>query len=76
MLRYKIAPTFLLSRPFGHSGEGRNPGVAGLVRSYNLVFTYPCQPGVPQPLWGHILKLNEAHEDANLTKPPGTGRMT
>ena len=42
VLRYKIAPKCLLSDPFGHSGVGGNPGVAGTVRSYNLVFTYPC----------------------------------
>ena len=43
VLRYKIAPKCLLSGPFGHSGVGGNPGVAGPVRSYNLVFTYPYQ---------------------------------
>ena len=43
MLRYKIAPKCLLPGPFGHSDVGWNPGVAGTVRSYNLVFTYPCQ---------------------------------
>ena len=43
MLRYKIAPKCLLPGPFGHSDVGGNPGVAGTVRSYNLVFTYPCQ---------------------------------
>ena len=47
MLRYKIAPKCLLSGPFGHSGVGGNPGVAGTVRSYNLVYTYPCQGGNP-----------------------------
>ena len=46
VLRYKIAPKCLLPGPFGHSGVGGNPGVAGTVRSYNLVFTYPCQ-GLP-----------------------------
>ena len=45
VLRYKIAPKCLLSGPFGHSGVGGNPGVAGTVRSYNLVYTYPCQGG-------------------------------
>ena len=44
VLRYKIAPKCLLPGPFGHSGVGGNPGVVGTVRSYNLVFTYPCQP--------------------------------
>ena len=51
VLRYKIAPKCLLPGPFGHSGVGGNPGVAGPVRSYNLVFTYPCQhspPGDPR----------------------------
>ena len=43
VLRYKIAPKCLLSGPFGDSGVGGNPGVSGPVRSYNLVFTYPCQ---------------------------------
>ena len=43
LLRYKIAPKCLLPGPFGHSGVGGNPWVAGTVRSYNLVFTYPCQ---------------------------------
>ena len=43
VLRYKIVPKCLLPGPFGHSGVGGNPGVAGTVRSYNLVFTYPCQ---------------------------------
>ena len=43
LLRYKIAPKCLLPGPFGHFGVGGNPGVAGTVRSYNLVFTYPCQ---------------------------------
>ena len=47
VLRYKIAPKCLLPGPFGHSDAGGNPGVAGTVRSYNLVFTYHCQPG-----WG------------------------
>ena len=46
VLRYKIAPKCLLSGPFGHSGVGGNPGVAGTVSSYNLVFTYPCQSGL------------------------------
>ena len=45
LLRYKIAPKCLLPGPFGHFGVGGNPGVAGTVRSYNLVFTYPCQRG-------------------------------
>ena len=44
LLRYKSAPKCLLPGPFHHSGVGRNPEVAGPVRSYNLVFTYPCQP--------------------------------
>ena len=43
MLRYKIAPKCLLSGPFGLPAVGGNPGVAGTVRSYNPVFTYPCQ---------------------------------
>ena len=43
LLRYKIAPKCLLPGPFRHSGVGRNPGAVGPVRSYNLVFTYPCQ---------------------------------
>ncbi len=30
--------------PLRHSGAGRNPGAVGPVRSYNLNFTYPCQP--------------------------------
>ena len=41
VLRYKIAPKCLLAGPLGQSGVGRNSGVAGTVRSYNLVFTYP-----------------------------------
>ena len=41
-------PKCLLPGPFGHSGLGGNPGVAGTVRSYNLVFTHPCQ-GSPPP---------------------------
>ena len=44
LLKYKIAPKCLLLGPFGHSGVGGNPMGAGMVRSYNLVFTYPCQP--------------------------------
>ena len=48
LLRYKIAPKCLLPGPFGHSGVGGNPGVAGTVRSYDLVFTYPCQPPPPR----------------------------
>ena len=48
VLRYKIAPKCLLSGPSGHSGVGGNPGVAGTVRSYNLVYTYPCQPPPPR----------------------------
>ena len=47
LLRYKIAPKCSLSGPFCHSGVGRDPEVAGPVRSYNLVFTYPCQPETP-----------------------------
>ena len=43
LLRYKIAPKYPLLGPLDHSGVGRDPGVAGPVRSYNLVFTYPCQ---------------------------------
>ena len=43
-IRYRIAPKCSLSGPFCHSGVGQNPAVAGLVRSYDLVFTYPCQP--------------------------------
>ena len=46
LLRYKIAPKCLLPGPFGHFGVGGNPGVVGTVRSYNLVFTYPCQRGL------------------------------
>ena len=49
LLRYKIAPGYPLSGPFNHSGVSRGPEVAGPVRSYNLVFTYPCQ-GDPPPL--------------------------
>ncbi len=53
VLRYKIAPKCLLPGPFGHSGVGGNPGVAGTVRSYNLVFTYPYQdPGIRTPVGG------------------------
>ena len=44
LLKYKTAPKCSLSGPFRHSGVGRNPGVVGPVRSYNLNFTYPCQP--------------------------------
>ena len=68
VLRYKIAPKCLLPGPFGHSGVGGNPRVGGTVRSYNLVFTYPCQlsaggsHGVQRrlrqlgglPLWGAL----------------------
>ncbi len=43
LLKYKTAPKCSLSGPFRHSGVGRNPGAVGLVRSYNLNFTYPCQ---------------------------------
>ena len=43
LLRYKIAPGYPLPGPFNHSGVGRGPEVAGPIRSYNLVFTYPCQ---------------------------------
>ena len=53
LLRYKIAPGYPLPGPFNHSGVGRGPEVAGPIRSYNLVFTYPCQgagPGAgPEP---------------------------
>ena len=41
MLRYKIASKYPLSGPFHHSGVGRNPEVAGPVRSYNLVLHTP-----------------------------------
>ena len=44
LLKYKTAPKCSLSGPFRHSGVGRNPGAVGPVRSYNLNFTYPCQP--------------------------------
>ena len=44
LLRYKTAHKCSLSDPFRHSGVGRNPRVAGPVRSYNRAFTYPCQP--------------------------------
>ena len=56
LLRYKIAPKCLLPGPFGHFGVGGNPGVAGTVRSYNLVFTYPCQPR-ERERWYAILLL-------------------
>ena len=44
LLKYKTAPICSLSGPLRHSGVGRNPGAVGPVRSYNLNFTYPCQP--------------------------------
>ena len=47
LIRYKTAPECLLSGPFQHSGADRNPGVAGSFRSYNPVFTCPCQGGCP-----------------------------
>ena len=43
MLRYKIASKYPLSGPFHHSGVGRNPEVAGPVRSYNLVLHTPVR---------------------------------
>ena len=46
LLKYKTAPKCSLSGPFRHSGVGRNPGAVGPVRSYNLNFTYPCQPAL------------------------------
>ena len=46
-LRYKTAPNCSLSGPLCHSGAGRTSGAAGPVRSYNPVFTYPCQTGCP-----------------------------
>ena len=67
MIRYKIAPKCLLPGPFGHSDVGWNPGVAGTVRSYNLVFTYPCQPrhrGLHRrPVWSFIgdLRFSPTH---------------
>ena len=45
LLRYKNHSQNPLSDPFHHSRVGRNPEVAGPVRSYNLAFTYPCQGG-------------------------------
>ncbi len=52
VLRYRIAHKCLLPGPFGHSGVGGNPGVEGIVRSYNLAFTYPCQGGRILPIEG------------------------
>ena len=66
MLRYKIAPKCLLPGPFGHSGVGGNPGVAGTVRIYNLVFTYPCQPALAET---QQAELKEAVEQP----PAGAG---
>ena len=51
MLRYKIAPKYPLSGPFGHSGVGRNPEVAGPVRSYNLVLHTPVRGTRAMPPW-------------------------
>ena len=50
LLRYKTAPICSLSGPLRHSGAGRKSGVARPVRSYNPVFTYPCQPPPPAPV--------------------------
>ena len=47
-LRYKTAPNCSLPGPLRHSGAGRKSGVAGPVRGYNPVFTYPCQPPPPE----------------------------
>ena len=66
LLRYKIVPKCLLPGPFGHSGLGGNPGVAGTVRSYNLVFTYPCQ-GFPPALG----KGQQAELKAAVQELPG-----
>ena len=59
LLRYKIAPKCLLPGPFGHFGVGGNPGMAGTVRSYNLVFTYPCQRacGEIAKQWSKVAQL-------------------
>ena len=61
LLRYKIAPGYPLPGPFNHSGVGRGPEVAGPIRSYNLVFTYP---------------VREAPRDEINSAPPGDGTLT
>ena len=68
MLRYKIAPKCLLSGPFGHSGVGGNPGVVGTVRSYNLVFTYPCQDEDPpgEIYWEPVLVWTGSYNPSRL----------
>ena len=65
LLKYKTAPKCSLSGPFRHSGVGRNPGAVGPVRSYNLNFTYPYQPGT----WGRHrgkVRTRRVHGDEGI----------
>ena len=66
VLRYKIAPKCLLSGPFGHSGVGGNPSVAGTVRSYNLVLYTPVSRGFPPALG----ETQQAELRAAVQEPP------
>ena len=63
LLRYKIAPRYPLPVSLHHSGVGRDPEVAGPVRSYNPILTYPCQGGK--------LAGGRTHGDARTRQPPG-----
>ena len=69
LLKYKTAPKCSLSGPFRHSGVGRNPGVVGPVRSYNLNFTYPYQPREPR----HFSQ-GGCHAAAALSRSPARAR--
>ena len=81
LLRYKIAPKCLLPGPFGHSGVDGNPWVVGTVRSYNLVFTYPCQPshrGYTRPLRSASENQQPIHQGArhrHRSPSPGHQRL-
>ncbi len=72
VLRYKIAPKCLLPGPFGHSGVGGNPGVERTVRSYNLVFTYPCQMAKGEEQEDGLSQGREA-QDAGISCCPTLG---
>ena len=73
LLKYKTAPKCSLPGPFRHSGVGRNPGAVGPVRSYNLNFTYPCQPPPRRSRLQPVLQPHQ-HPPSQLQhnpRPPG-----
>ena len=69
LIRYKITSKYSLSGPFCHSGEGRNPGVAEPVRSYNLVLHTPVSPW-PGTTWS---TASTSPSKLSISERPPTG---